>query len=252
MSEGSEVEPSGEAGKGDGERLASIWQSALAAEGFDTTTPGLVAALECPRLDIRTGAAILLGRRGDVSAVPSLKRLLEDDISVVRVEAAMSLALLGDESGMPVLVETLREKFTTSAPVTAARYLAALGDPRGYGTVLEGLRSELAGIRLGAAMALKSFVSYQGSMIEGQKVDLLATLEESLEDPEPLVRRELLHKVALLYEAGAPALLSRVAESDPDPRVRQTAQDLLRQRSGAAASRDAQKGAAGPGRDDER
>jgi HEAT repeat protein len=226
----------GEGERSDRERLVAVWEGSLSAQGVETTTSGLIAALESPRLDVRTGAAILLGGRGDVSVVPRLRSLVRDEFSVVRVEAAMSLALLGDRSGLPVLIEALSEEFITSAPITAAGYLAVLGDPRGYTTILKGLRSELAGIRLGAAVALKSFLPYQGGVIDGQRIDLLATLETSLDDSDPLVRRELLHKVALLDDAGALPLLSRIAESDPDDRLRQVARELLRARSGETCS----------------
>lgn len=236
--EGNAVNAVGE-GKGrDSEHLVAVWESSLAAQDIEMTTPGLIAALSSPRLDIRTGAAILLGRRGEACVVSHLKSLLTDEISVVRVEVAMSLELLGDGSGIPALVEILREGLFTSAPVTAARYLADLGDPRGYKTVLKALSSELVGIRLGAAVALKSFLSYHGRVLDDQKVDLLAVLEESLGDPDPLVRRELLHKVALLDDAGASALISRIADSDTDERVRQLAQELQRPRSGAPHSQD--------------
>lgn len=222
--------------KSGNERLMSVLEGTLAAEGIDLTTAGLIGALNSRRLLIRTEAAILLGRRREVSAIPHLKPLLGDGISVVRVEAAMSLALLGDRSGVPVLVEALDEEFLTTAPVSAASYLAALGDPRGYQTVLKGLHSDLAGIRLAAATALKSFLPYQGRDIDGQPVDLFATVKEVLEDPDPLVRRELLHQVSMLDDPRVSPLLSRVCESDTDEQVRRTAQELLSVRSGSMHS----------------
>jgi hypothetical protein len=71
-------------------------------------------------------------------------------------------------------------------------------------------------------------------------VELLTALRQSLEDPDPLVRRELLHRAAQLDDEGTRVLLSRVAESDPDERVRQTAQELLVTWSGAIHSQGAE------------
>lgn len=216
----------------DRRRLTGVWEEALASEGVDLTTDGLIKVLGSDRIHLRTGAAILLGRRGRVEAIPHLRPLLADEIPTVRVEAAMSLVLLGDTSGTCVLIEALEAPLVTPAPLTAAGYLAALGDPRGYGTVLQGLRSNLAGIRLMAAVALKGFLRYHGRDIAGQKVDLVSKFEEALSDSDPLVRREILHKAGALDDPRVPALLSRVHEADPDQEVRQTAAELLSAWSG--------------------
>jgi HEAT repeat protein len=214
------------------ERLVEVWEKTLAGEGVDLSNPGLIAVLNDNRLHIRAGAALLLGRRGEVSAIPHLNALLKDRSPLVRVEAAMSLCLLGDRSGVPVLIQVLDEDLLTGAPLTAARYLAALGHPRGYRVVLKALNSNLAGIRLAAAVALKDFLPYHDKESEGQQIDLLDTLSKALKDSDPLVRRELLYKVAMLDDSRASALLSRICRSDSDESVRQTAQQLLSARSG--------------------
>lgn len=216
-----------QANKNRDERLIAVWTSTLAGEGVETTTAGLTTALNSPRLHIRAGAALLLGRRGVVSAIAHLRPLLEDQSATVRVEAAMSLALLGDKTGVPVLIAALEEDLLTGAPITAASYLAALGNPRGYKVVLRALQSKLAGIRLNAAVALKSFIPYHGKIAEGQKLDLFSVVERALKDPEAMVRQELLHKLAMIDDKNGAALLSRIAQSDSDKRVRQTAQQLL-------------------------
>jgi HEAT repeat protein len=213
------------------EQLVAVWTSTLVGEGVEITTAGLIAALNSPRLHIRAGAAILLGRLGAVSATASLRPLLEDQSATVRVEAAMSLALLGDKTGVPVLIAALEEDLLTGAPITAASYLAALGDPRGYKVVLEALQSKLAGVRLNGAIALKSFVPYHGKEAGGEKIDLLAILKKELNDPDPMVRQELLYKLAMIDEKNGTDILSRIARSDSDEHVRQTAQQLLSAKS---------------------
>ena len=217
----------------DQQRLMSVWEQSLAAAEVELTTPGLIEALQSPHLHIRVGAALLLGRRGEMSAISHLKSLLGDRIEAVRVEAAMSLALLGDRSGISVLAEAVNDELVTTAPITAASYLAVLGDPRGYKTVLKALNSNLTGIRLAAAVALKNFLPYKGKEIDGRKMNLFATLKKALNDPDSMVRRELLYKVAMLDDPRGSALLSKICDSDSDERVRQTAQYLLSSRSGS-------------------
>lgn len=214
------------------QRLVSVWGRTLATAGVPLTTEGLVAALSSPRLDIRAGAALILGRRGENSAIPHLALLLQDEFPLVRVEVAMSLALLGDKSGLPALIQLLDEPLVTGSPVTAASYLADLGDRRGYRIVLKALVSELAGIRLSAAVALKSFLPYHGTVINGERIDLVATIERALEDNDPLVRRELLHKLAQLNDPRVLPILSRVHDSDTDESVRRIAQALLSRKPG--------------------
>lgn len=208
------------------EQMVAVWAEALADEGVELTTPGLINALGSEFLDVRAGAALLLGRLGPVSATASLSPLLEDQSATVRVEAAMSLNLLGDKTGVPVLITALEEDLSTGAPITAASYLAALGDPRGYKVVLEALQSKLAGIRLSAAVALKSFFPYRGKRVGKQTVDLFLVLKEALKDADPLVRRELLYELAMLDDPRSSSLLLEISHSDADGGIRETAQLL--------------------------
>lgn len=207
---------------GQDEQLVEVWAGTLAAEGVELNTAGLISALSNPHSYVRTGAALILGRRGEDTAIPHLKSLLKDTSLAVRVEAAMSLALLGDKSGIPVLIEALHGELLTGAPLTAASYLAELDDERGHKVVLKALSSDLAGIRLMAAVALKSFIS-----LHGKQIDLYDVLCKAVKDPDPAVRRELLYRVAALDDPRASDLLSSVMNSDDDEFVRQTAEQLL-------------------------
>jgi HEAT repeat protein len=153
------------------------------------------------------------------------------------VEAATSLALLGDKTGVPVLIAALQEDLLTGAPITAASYLATLGDPRGYKVVLEALQSKLAGVRLSAAIALKSFLPYHGKRVGKQTVDLFVVLKEALKDADPLVRRELLYKLAMLDDRRSFPLLSEISHSDADEGIRETARQLSSSYPGVSESK---------------
>jgi len=208
-------------------RLVDVWERSLAAEGITLTTAGLIAALENSCLDIRAGAALILGRRDNLIAIPYLSPLLKDENPVVRVEAAMSLALLGNKSGIPVLIEALEESRFIGAAVTAAGYLATLGDPHGYYVVLKALRSKLTSTRLMAAVILRDFMVYHRQKVGGHKLDLFLTVKKALKDREPLVRRELLYTLAALDDKRINALMSMVHWSDSNERVRQTAVQIM-------------------------
>jgi HEAT repeat protein len=209
------------------DRLAEVWGQTLAGEGVKLTAPGLTAALDSRKLHVRTGAVILLGRRGEKSAIPLLKPLLEDRIAIVRVEAAMSLCLLGDLSGMPVLTAALDEDLLTGAPTTAAGYLAARGDPAGWKIILKAFGSPLAGIRLNAAVALKSFLPYHAQIINGEKIDIAGLVDRTMVDSDALVRREIIYKLAGLEDERSVPILKRVAKTDGDESIRAAAQQLL-------------------------
>jgi HEAT repeat protein len=207
------------------DRMLAEWERVLAAEGISLTTEGLISALNSPHLSVRTGSAVILGRRQEIAALPYLKALLEDQ-PMVRVEAAMTLVLLGDESGKIALIKMLDDPLLTGSPVTAAGYLAVSGDPRGYQVVLQALNHDLAGIRLTAAVALRSFSGYHGREVNGNRIDLFDTVKKALKDPSGIVRRELLYVLAGLAEAGVAAVLSRIARSDSNQGVRLVARHL--------------------------
>lgn len=207
------------------DRMLAEWERVLAAEGISLTPEGLISALNSPQLSIRTGSAVILGRRREAAALPYLKALLADQ-PIVRVEAAMALVLLGDASGQIALIGMLDDGVLSGAPVTAAAYLAASGDPCGYPVVLQALNHDLAGIRLTAAVALRSFTGYHGREIGGIKIDLFKVVKNALDDPSGIVRRELLYVLAGLDVAEVAVLLSRIARSDRNQGVRLVARHL--------------------------
>jgi HEAT repeat protein len=211
---------------GNDSRLVRLWEETLTGEGVELTLSGLVRALDNEDSHIRMGAALLLGRRGEQAALPKLKSLLNDPSPSVCTEAAAALALLGDGSGGPVLVDMLKADLLTGAPLTAARYLASRGDPQGFEVVVRALKSELAGIRLLGAVALKEFIPYHAKKEDGHGLDLFSFIKGSLGDPDPTVRTELLFKAASLDDPRVHDLLVAVAGSDPEEDVRRTAAQL--------------------------
>jgi HEAT repeat protein len=130
---------------------------------------------------------------GVVEAEPALRRALKDESARVRVEAALALARLGDrDEGIAVLREELGGRFFEDAPVRAARALALLGDPAGWPCVLEALASPLPSNRMEAVATLPVFLPFDGTEVDGRKVDVRAQLRRAAEDEEKLLRRDAL------------------------------------------------------------
>jgi HEAT repeat protein len=206
--------------------IVNEWSSILSGAGIPLTVEGIIEALQNPALDIRAGAAVIVGRSNMNQAIPFLKRLSGDD-PLVQVEAAMSLALLQEGSGIPALIDLLDGDILTGAPITAAGYLADLGDPRGFPVILKALNSEFTGNRLIAAVKIKYFLQYHNQMINGVKTDLFPIIKTALSDPDPKVRRELLYKLARLHDPRSSFLLSAVSLSDTNEEVRHLARRLL-------------------------
>ncbi|PIV53046.1 MAG: hypothetical protein COY53_09380 [Elusimicrobia bacterium CG_4_10_14_0_8_um_filter_37_32] len=75
----------------------------------------------------RVETAEMLGKIGDSSALPYLKKLLNDSKDKVKIESAFSLHKLGDNSGLPVIAGILRTKPKLSdkpKPIERAKALA--------------------------------------------------------------------------------------------------------------------------------
>ncbi|MCK4850077.1 MAG: HEAT repeat domain-containing protein [Phycisphaerae bacterium] len=83
-------------------RLAAI--GALHRLGRTQHSAELIAALESPSPKTRGDALMILGRVGDESAMPAIRRVLEtDEVERVQWQAGEALVLLGDEIILPQL-----------------------------------------------------------------------------------------------------------------------------------------------------
>ncbi len=111
-------------------RLAFALAVALALPA-GAETP-LEAALHALRKDdslkVRTQAAIVLGQRGAVEAVPALRRAVaEDRASAVRLAAVGALLKLGARVARPTLQAAAQADADAAVRAAASRALAALG-----------------------------------------------------------------------------------------------------------------------------
>jgi hypothetical protein len=104
----------------DGETLVEDPRVAL-RERF---VPVLIGALGDPEFDVRSSAAVALGKCGDPRALPALRKAAtEDPEAEVRQAACLALGLLGHDEDLPFLASVLED---TAAP-DLTRSFAAFG-----------------------------------------------------------------------------------------------------------------------------
>jgi hypothetical protein len=137
--------------------LALVIALALAAPAAraDAANDSAISALrEDSSLKVRTQAAVVLGQRGAVEAVPALREAVaRDEASAVRLAAVTALAKIKDRSARPTLRAAADADPDSSVRKAASRALDDLGplafslaEPQGAGGPLarEALRKAIA------------------------------------------------------------------------------------------------------------
>lgn len=118
--------------------------------------PRLIKALcnilDGTELSLSTVAAWALGRMGDESALPTLRKGLNSDYRSIRAHCARALSTLGDASIAPILLERLQTETDKGLVIAYAAALGRMGSPEAADTLFhilnsmdnEGARMELA------------------------------------------------------------------------------------------------------------
>ncbi len=115
---------------------AAVLAAALLALPAPAMDPALQRAVDALKKDsslkVRTQAALVLGQRGAVEAVPALTTaLLEDRAPAVRIAAAAALGRIGDSSALQALETAERDDADGEVREAAGH---ALGELRSRGT----------------------------------------------------------------------------------------------------------------------
>lgn len=181
--------------------------------------------------EVQVAAVSWLADREDRKAVPILLRVLESSVSPwVRQTAAVGLTRLGEEAGIRALRQQLAameagEAFVPSSAAWLARDLARAGDTSAYALVLSFTERPEMRYRTRAMQALVAFIRFP-------ELDALDRLLALAGDSDPSVRREAVLYIYSACREGAPAerliaTLERLAETDPDPTVSESAADTV-------------------------
>jgi HEAT repeat protein len=146
------------------------------------------------------------------------------------VDAAVTLAELGTPAqrtrALAALHTALDDASWPEVQITAAVYLGRAGDAASVPAIHAALRSTNEAVRLQAVVSIAGFEGFDGRDVGGRRFSRLGELDTVLADPTSswMVRREAVYQVArLAASAERMALLTRVAEHDPDERVRRAA-----------------------------
>lgn len=173
----------------------------------------LLEALVHPSPDVRSSAAMALGKICESSAVEPLIKLLQDRDSTVRYEAAEALGLLGDKRAVEPLIQCLED------PHSTVRYRAALalGALKAESSVLALLQLLTNG---GSPDDYFAAVRTLGELRDERAVEPLLSLYEKVTDDED--RPIILSALSKIGGPKATELILKVC-SDPDRRIRHRA-----------------------------
>lgn len=121
---------------------------------------GLIAALRHDNPVVRNFALLGLAERRDVSAIPAILQLLDDEEIYVRASAAFALGKMGDTRYVGALSSALQRSINLNAHLCHQLMIALMNlDETNCADALAiGLQSALAGVRLAAA----EFLGYVG------------------------------------------------------------------------------------------
>jgi hypothetical protein len=134
------------------------------------TDPRLIEALsrllDGTELSLSTIAAWALGRIGDESALPALRKGLNSEYRSIRGHCARALGTLHDKTILPILLERLPTETDKGLRIAYAVALGQLGAPEVVDPLLETLRTtENEGARMELSLSIARLTGYEQSFI---------------------------------------------------------------------------------------
>lgn len=225
-------------GRDDGPRMRALHEAAASPDAYQRwkaafgirDAPSLIKLLSDPDIDVRREAARTLGRTGDRAGTHALIAALHDENSFVRRWAAEGLGRLGDPAALPDLRIAAQEP-TGLVAQDAARALAALGAPTSVRMWAPRGKpkseAEIAArVRSPDATERKDIAKFLSGREDAAAIGWLMELAG---DADSDVRKSAIDTMS--WCQGTIPIVQR-AVLDPDPDVRVTALDALRQNRG--------------------
>lgn len=206
------------------------YENDLHGAGVAIDTGSLIKAVHShPREEVRRWAAIVLGRRHEVTARGILVAVAQQDGSAeVRKEALLALARLGDPSVLPALEEIMREGRALGGRAVLAAQLAELGDVSGYEYVEQEVSAASPQRRRLSVGWLTEFMPYRHSLSSDPFERLVALTH----DPDRSVRDDAISGLQWAWSQGVSVeeirtAMSWMLEQREDPRLRDLARHRL-------------------------
>jgi HEAT repeat protein len=220
--------------RGGSEEVSEMAFAILEKAGVGTDSDSLVTAVRSSRDPMVRWISIeILGQRKATTAQGTLLKALKGDPDrLVRETAALALARMGQKVGVSALKEFMAAPTDSARQIFTAARLAELGDASGYQYVCMAAKSESSSQRESAVPALVPFLLLSGltSDCAASPSDLLLSL---VEDRSADVRYTALLHLPMAVGKGlglerARLIVNQLAQSDPEPKVREEADFVLK------------------------
>ena len=193
-----------------------------AREAFDS----LVASLGIVHPKVRRAVVDAIGRFRTTAAVDALKpRALRDESYLVEAEAARALGKTRQPAAFEVLLDVMdRPSWADVIAAGAIDGLAALRDDRALPHLYARTRyGHPSRVRRAAALAIPKLSTDRRAREH---------LEDLLDDPDPILRIDVVRALSDLGDARSRGSLRARAEVDLDPRVRRRIREVVRDLGG--------------------
>ncbi len=200
--------------KGDAEFAAQVVRAMERAEDGD------------PR--VRRFLSIALGRLEHASAVPALIATTRDDDSEARVNAAWALGTIGDPTAAAAVAELLTDD-VAAVRTMAAYVLGVLAESSAERPLRVALNDTVPAVRWNAAVAL-AMLGHRGGMetlilmIDRAHLSSVPGITEQDHGNTMLAALRALER---LGSAGLEDKLTKLRDTDPDPRIQEAARRAL-------------------------
>lgn len=199
-------------------------EEALAEPGFATELARVFTELEGHEPKVRRYLALALGHMEDPLTVDALLGGLGDPDSETRIYCIWALGAVGDPRAVPGLTGILSDA-DPGVRKMAAHSLGNLGDPAASPALQAALDDPVVDVAWNAALALGQLGDPAGTQVLLRMLD--REYLEGVEGITPLQQEEVMVNaikvLAALKGEGAEELIDRLAQDDPDMKVRSAA-----------------------------
>ncbi|TDI14134.1 MAG: HEAT repeat domain-containing protein [Acidobacteria bacterium] len=199
-------------------------EEALAEPGFAIELAHVFSELEGHEPEVRRYLALALGHMADPLTVDALLGGLGDPDSETRIYCIWALGAVGDPRAVPGLTGILSDA-DPGVRKMAAHSLGNLGDPAASPALQAALDDPVVDVAWNAALALGQLGDPAGTQVLLRMLD--REYLEGVEGITPLQQEEVMVNaikvLAALKGEGAEELIDRLAQDDPDMKVRSAA-----------------------------
>lgn len=199
-------------------------EEALAEPGFAIELARVFSELEGHEPEVRRYLALALGHMADPLTVDALLGGLGDPDSETRIYCIWALGAVGDPRAVPGLTGILSDA-DPGVRKMAAHSLGNLGDPAASSALQAALDDPVVDVAWNAALALGQLGDPAGTQVLLRMLD--REYLEGVEGITPMQQKEVMVNAIKVLTAlkgeGAEALIDRLAQDDPDMKVRSAA-----------------------------